>query len=112
VDFENSFIQVRGSVVLMVSGMRTTEASAKDVPLDAALAESLLKLKLAKPYNQDRDWVFASVTMKWKQSLWPETLWRRYGPPASSHGLPGRTGISRIKTFGKFEACHLKRAPH
>jgi integrase len=34
------------------------------VPLDAALAESLLKLRLVAPYNRETDWVFASPTMK------------------------------------------------
>jgi len=47
VDFENLSIHVRRSVVMMVQGLPKTEASAKDVPLDAALAESLLKLKLS-----------------------------------------------------------------
>ncbi|MGA9313833.1 MAG: site-specific integrase [Solirubrobacteraceae bacterium] len=82
VDFENLVIHVRRSVVMMVEGAPKTEASAKDVPLDAALAESLLKLRLVGPYNRETDWVFASPTMKGKQPLWPETLWRRYGRPA------------------------------
>jgi integrase len=82
VDFENLVIHVRRSVVMMVQGAPKTEASAKDVPLDAALAESLLKLRLTAPYNRETDWVFASPTMKGKQPLWPETLWRRYGRPA------------------------------
>ena len=75
-------IRVHRSVVMMVQGSPKTEASAKDVPLDAALAESLLKLRLVDPYNRETDWVFASPTMKGKQPLWPETLWRRYGRPA------------------------------
>jgi integrase len=70
------------SVVMMVQGAPKTEASAKDVPLDAALAESLLKLRLTSPYNRETDWGFASPTMKGKQPLWPDTLWRRYGQPA------------------------------
>jgi len=82
VDFENLVIHVRRSVVMMVQGAPKAEASAKDVPLDAALAESLLKLRLVGPYNRETDWVFASPTMKGKQPLWPETLWRRYGRPA------------------------------
>ena len=53
-----------------------------DVPLDAALAEALLKLRLTAPYNRETDWVFASPTMKGTQPLWPETLWQRYGRPA------------------------------
>jgi len=40
---------VRRSVVMMVAGAPKTEASVKDVPLDAGLAESLLKLKLTGP---------------------------------------------------------------
>ena len=60
--FKRLVIHVRRSVVLMVAGTPKTEACAKDVPLDAALAESLLKLKLTGPYNRDTDWVFASVT--------------------------------------------------
>jgi len=72
VDFENLVIHVRRSVVMMVQGAPKTEASAKDVPLDAALAESLLKLRLVGPYNRETDWVFASPTMKGKQPLWPE----------------------------------------
>ncbi len=81
-DFENLVIHVRRSVVMMVQGAPKTEAPAKDVPLDAALAESLLKLRLTAPYNRETDWVFASSTMEGKQPLWPETLWRRYGQPA------------------------------
>jgi integrase len=71
VDFENLVIHVRRSVVMMVQGAPKTEASAKDVPLDAALAESLLKLRLVGPYNRETDWEFASPTMKGKQPLWP-----------------------------------------
>jgi integrase len=40
VDFENLVLHVCRSVVMMVEGTPKTEASAKDVPLDAALAES------------------------------------------------------------------------
>jgi integrase len=98
VDFENLVIHVRRSVVMMVAGTPKTEASAKDVPLDAALAESLLKLKLAGPYNRDADWVFASETMKGKQPLWPETLWRRYGRPAvKAAGISKRVGFHTFR---------------
>ncbi len=56
VDFENLVIHVRRSVVMMVQGAPKTEASGNDVPLDSALAESLLKLRLAGPYNRATDW--------------------------------------------------------
>ena len=83
---------------MMVSRGPKTEASAKDVPLDAALAESLLKLKLASPYNRETDWVFVSVTMKGKQPLWPETLWRCYGRPAvKAAGIQKRVGFHTFR---------------
>ena len=44
-----------------VQGAPKTEASAKDVPLDAALAESLLKLRLVGPYNRETDWVLSLI---------------------------------------------------
>ncbi len=97
VDFDDLVVHVRRSVVMMVQGAPKTEASAKDVPLDAALAESLLKLRLAGPYNRPTDWVFASATMKGEQPLWPETLWRRYGKPAVK-----RAGITKRVCFHTF----------
>ena len=41
VDFENLILHIRRSVVAMVEGAPKTEASLKDVPLDAQTAESL-----------------------------------------------------------------------
>ena len=97
VDFENLVIHVCRSVVMMVEGTPKTEASAKDVPLDAALAESLLKLKMSSPYRKASDWVFASAKMSGKQPYWPETLWRRYGKPAVK-----KAGISKRVGFHTF----------
>lgn len=82
VNFETLVIHVRRLVVLMVQGLPKTEASAKDVPLDASLAESLLKVKTSSPYDKPSDSVFAPAKMNAKQPYWPETLWRRYGKPA------------------------------
>jgi integrase len=66
---------------MMVQGAPKTEASAKDVPLDYVLAESLQKFKKTSKYQHSTDWVFASPRMNGKP-WWPETLWRRYGKPA------------------------------
>ncbi|GAC1673803.1 MAG: hypothetical protein PVS2B2_07380 [Candidatus Acidiferrum sp.] len=49
VNFKILVIHVRRSLVMMVHGLTKTEASAIDVPLDAGLAESLLKLKMSSP---------------------------------------------------------------
>jgi integrase len=82
VDFEQHVLHVRRSVVAMVEGMPKTEASQKDVPLDAQLAESLSHWAHGSLYNSPTDWVFASPHKKGKQPYWPGTLWRYYGRPA------------------------------
>jgi integrase len=97
VDFENLTIHVRRSVVMMVAGLPKTEASAKDVPLDATLAESLLKLRLSSPYNKPVDWVFASPRMKGKQPYWPDALWKRYGRVGVT-----KAGIAKRVAFHTF----------
>lgn len=97
VDFENLSIHVRRSVVMMVQGNPKTEASAKDVPLDAALAESLLKLRCASSYNRLEDWVFASPRRKGKQPYWPDALWKRHGRSAVT-----KAGISKRVGFHTF----------
>lgn len=45
VDFEGLVLHVQSSVVAMVEGVPKTEASQKDIPLDAQLAESLSQWK-------------------------------------------------------------------
>jgi integrase len=97
VDFEALVIHIRRSVVMMVEGLPKTEASSKDVPLDAALAESLLKLKLSSPYNKEGDWVFASPRMRGKQPYWPDGLWNRYGRSAVKEA-----GIAKRVAFHTF----------
>jgi integrase len=82
---------------MLVQGLPKTEASAKDFPLDASLAESLLKLKMSSPYDKPSDSVFASAKMNGKQPYWPGTLWRCYGKPAvKKAGIPKRV---RFLTF-------------
>jgi len=60
VDFESLILRVRRSVVAMVEGAPKTEASLKDVPLDAQTAECLWAWKLRCPYPAADDWMFAS----------------------------------------------------
>src|SRR5258708_19662348 len=66
----------------MVEGAPKTEASLKDVPLDAQTAESLWAWRHLSPYGSPDDWLFASPHMKGRQPYWPGTLWRYYGKPA------------------------------
>src|SRR5216683_5392948 len=51
VDFENLVLHIRRSVVAMVEGAPKTEASLKDVPLDAQTAESLWAWRHLSPYG-------------------------------------------------------------
>ena len=98
VDFEKLVIHVRRSVVMMVEGAPKTEASAKDVPLDSTLADSLKRFRDTSTYKQPTNWVFASPRMKGKQPWWPETLWRRYGKPAvESAKIPKRVGFHTFR---------------
>lgn len=82
VDFEQLVLHVRRSVVAMVEGAPKTEASQKDVPLDAQTAESLFAWRQMCPYSGPGDWVFASPAMKGKQPYRPA---RNGGTTASLH---------------------------
>jgi integrase len=97
VDFKNLILHVRRSVVAMVEGAPKTEASRKEMPLDAQLAESLWSWRQRSPYPQDSDWVFASPAMRGKQPYWPTTQWRYYGRPALV-----RAGVSKNVTYHTF----------
>lgn len=90
VDFESLVLHVRRSVVAMVEGGPKTEASQKDVPLDAQLADCLFAWKQRSVYTQPGDWVFASPHMKGHQPYWPSTLWRYYGRPAVKQANVGK----------------------
>jgi integrase len=82
IDFENLIIHVRRSIVAMVEGAPKTEASQKDIPLDAQTAQSLLAWRQRCSYPLETDWVFGSPHRKGKQPYWPGPLWRLYGKPA------------------------------
>jgi integrase len=97
VDFENLVLHVRRSLVAMVEGVPKTEASRKDVPLDAQLTESLFRWKQVCQYAEPGNWVFASPHMKGTQPYWPGTLWRYYGRPALK-----RAGITKHVTYHTF----------
>ena len=97
VDFEQLLLHVRRSVVAMVEGAPKTEASQKDVPLDAQTAESLFVWRRTSSYPGPGDWVFASPAKKGKQPYWPGTLWRYYGKPALK-----RAEITKHVTYHTF----------
>lgn len=97
VDFEDLLLHVRRSVVAMVEGSPKTEASQKDVPLDALTAESLWAWKQRCAYPSLSDWVFASPHTQGRQPYWPGTLWRYYGKPALT-----RAGVTKRVSYHTF----------
>jgi len=90
VDFDELVLHVRRSLVAMVEGAPKTEASRKDVPLDAQTAESLRAWRQRCAYPQATDWVFASPQKKGKQPYWPGKLWQYYGEPAVKRAQIGK----------------------
>lgn len=98
VDFENLILHIRRSVVAMVEGAPKTEASLKDVPLDAQTAESLWAWRHLSPHAGPSDWVFASPHMKGRQPYWPE----RCGDITASrpYSVPRLRSKFRITHFG------------
>jgi integrase len=97
VDFEELVLHIRRSLVAMVEGAPKTEASRKDVPLDAQTAESLWAWRQRCAYPQATDWVFASPQKKGKQPYWPGKLWQYYGEPAVK-----RAKITKKVTYHTF----------
>ena len=96
-DFDELVLHVRRSVVAMVEGAPKTEASQKDVPLDAQTAETLWAWKQTSPHVSPGDWVFASPHKKGKQPYWPGTLWRYHGRPAVK-----RAGVTKHVSYHTF----------
>ncbi|MBB6142955.1 integrase [Silvibacterium bohemicum] len=84
VNFEDLELSVTRSVYRQRVGRCKTEISRKPVPLDPWVAEELLTWKLAAPYNQPKDWVFASTRKKGKQPYSPDSLLKRSIRPAAA----------------------------
>jgi integrase len=84
VNFEKLELSVMHSVFRQRVGRCKTEISRKPVPLDPWFAEELLTWKLAAPYNQPDDRVFASTRKKGKQPYSPDSLLKRNIRPAAA----------------------------
>jgi integrase len=96
-DFENMQMNVSRGIVHGVVGNLKTEASRKDLPMVAVLAEVLRNWKDRSQYNAPDDWVFASPRMYGKQPLWPDTLLKDHIRPAAI-----RAGIQKQVGFHTF----------
>jgi integrase len=102
VDFENLELSVTRSIWHQVVGDCKTEASAKPVPLDAYMAEDLLRWRRQSAYTMPDDYIFASETMRGNQPFWPDNLMKRHiRPIAKANGIHKRIGWHTFRhTFG------------
>lgn len=78
-------------------GASKTEASLKDVPLDAQTEEPLCAWRQRSPHAFPSDWVFASPHTKGRQPYWPGMLRRYYGTPALK-----RVGVTKHVSYHTF----------
>ena len=106
VDFAAGEILLTRAIVCQHVGPLKTAASQKPVPMDAGLSAALLDWRRRCPYNQDSDYVFASVEMAGKQPLWPSSAMSKHIRPAAK--LAGITKHVRWHVFRHSFATLLK----
>lgn len=90
VNFAAGEINLTRAIVCQHIGALKTAASQKPVPLDLGLGGLLLDWRGRCPYNQDEDFVFASLDMNGKQPLWPSSTMSKHIRPAAK-----RAGIRK-----------------
>jgi len=86
VDFAAGEIRLTRAIVCQQGqhiGPLKTETSQKPIPMDAGLSALLLDWRGRCPYNQEKDYVFASVEMDGKQPLWPSSSMSKHIRPAA-----------------------------
>jgi integrase len=83
VNFENSVIHIRRSLVDQVAGNLKTEGSNRPLPMSPELARALDAWQLVTPYAKQSDWVFASPATRGAQPIWGNTLMVKYIQPAA-----------------------------
>src|SRR5437868_337329 len=91
---------VRGIVDNHVGDLKT-DASGRAIPIDAALASILMDWRGRCPYNQDRDYLFASPDMKVTQPYWPDTMLHKKIKPAAKCA-----GISKVVGWASFRSTY------
>jgi integrase len=102
VDFADGVIHLSRGIVRQHIGSMKTEASRKPVPMDAGLAEALLRWRQICPYSQDEDYIFGSPDMHGVQPYWPNAAMEDHIRPAALRaGITKRVGWHTLRhTFG------------
>jgi integrase len=93
IDFHNSKLHVRRSVVDQKEGLPKTQLSKKPGALEGALAFTLKEWSQQTSYSKASDWVFASPYRAGRTPYWPGTVLEKVIQPA-----PREAGIT--KTIG------------
>jgi integrase len=83
VNFAAGEMRLTRAIVCQHVGPLKTAASQKPVPMDAALSALLLDWRSRCPYNQEQDYVFASVEKHGEQPLWPSSAMSKHIRPAA-----------------------------
>jgi len=102
VDFAAGEIRLSRGIVRQHIGKMKTEASRKPLPLDAGLADVLIRWRGCCPYNQDADFIFGSPDKDGKQPYWPTAAMEKHVRPAAKlAGIQKRIGWHTLRhTFG------------
>jgi integrase len=82
-DFDTGEIRLSRGIVRQHETTMKTEASRKPVPMEKGLADVLTNWREQCTYNQQGDFIFASVEMNGKQPLWPNSAMERYVRPSA-----------------------------
>jgi integrase len=83
VNFAAGEINLTRAIVCQHVGPLKTAASQKPVPMDAGLSALLLDWRSRCPYNQEQDYVFASLEKNGAQPLWPSSAMSKHIRPAA-----------------------------
>jgi len=83
VDFAMGEIKLTRAIVCQHVGPLKTAASQKPVPMGAGLSALLLDWRGRCPYNQEMDYVFASLEKGGTQPLWPSSAMSKHIRPAA-----------------------------
>ena len=93
VDFENSKLHIRRSMVDQVEGPPKTKESAKPTALEKPLADAFLEWKKQTSYSAPSDWVFASPFHAGKLPYWANAVLEKFiRPGALKVGITKRIG--------------------
>jgi len=101
IDHTANLIRQKRGIVCMNVGPLKTKASKKPTEMTEILSAALLEWRGKCAYNQDSDYVFASIDKAGKQPLWPSSAMSKHIRPAAV-----RAGITKHVRWHLFRHWH------